>query len=71
MREHDHACRVRRAIASRYPEEVRDFAEFLLNKRAQKKHEAPAFDWEGDLKDLADQYTSVELQHEILRMRGD
>jgi hypothetical protein len=50
--------------------EVKDFAEFLLKKRAQKKHEAPAFDWEGDLKDLADQYTSVELQHEILRIRG-
>jgi hypothetical protein len=43
----------------------------LLKKRAQKKHVVPAFDWEGTLKDLAEQYTSVELQHEILRMRGD
>jgi hypothetical protein len=51
--------------------EVKDFAEFLLKKRAQKKHEVPVFDWEGALKDLAEQYTSVELQHEISRMRGD
>ena len=43
----------------------------LLKKRAKKKHEVPAFDWERALKDLAEQYTSVELQHEILRMRGD
>jgi hypothetical protein len=51
--------------------EVKDFAEFLLKKRAQKKHEVPVFDWEGALRDLAEQYTSVELQHEISRMRGD
>ncbi len=50
--------------------EVWDFAQFLLEKRAKKKHQLPAFDWEGDLKDLADQYTSAELQHEILRIRG-
>jgi hypothetical protein len=49
--------------------EVRDFAEFLLNKRAKKKHRVPDFDWEGALKD--EQYSSVELQHEILRIRGN
>ncbi len=51
--------------------EVKDFAEFLLKKRAEMKYEVPAFDWEGELKDLAEQYTSVELQHHILKMRGD
>ncbi len=50
--------------------EVKDFAEFLLEKNAKKKHGAPIFDWEGDLRDLGEKYTSVELQHEILRMRG-
>lgn len=51
--------------------EVKDFAEFLLKKRAERRNEVPAFDWEGDLKDIADQYTSVELQHHILRLRGE
>lgn len=51
--------------------EVKDFAEFLLEKRARREHKVPAFDWEGALRDLGDQYTSVELQHKILRMRGD
>lgn len=51
--------------------EVKDFAEFLLEKRTKKRHKVPIFDWEGALKDLEEQYTSVELQHKILRMRGD
>jgi hypothetical protein len=51
--------------------EVKDFAEFLMKKRARKRHQVPVFDWEGDLKDLAEQCTSVELQHAILRIRGD
>jgi len=51
--------------------EVRDFAEFLLRKRTRKKHNVPAFDWEGGLRDLEEEYTSVELQHKILKMRGD
>lgn len=51
--------------------EVKDFAEFLLEKRAKKKHKVPTFDWEGDLRELGEQYTSVELQHKILKMRGD
>jgi predicted nucleic acid-binding protein len=51
--------------------EVKDFAEFLLKKRAERRYEVPAFDWEGDLKDNAERYTSVELQHHILRLRGE
>ncbi len=51
--------------------EVKDFAEFLLEKRVKKKHKVPTFDWEGALKDLGEQYNSVELQHEIRKMRGN
>lgn len=43
--------------------EVRDFAEFLLEKSKKKPEGAPHFQWAGALKDLCDQYTSVELQH--------
>lgn len=34
--------------------EVRDFAEFLLSKRAKKRHKVPSFDWEGAIKDLGE-----------------
>ena len=46
-------------------EEVRDFVEFLLEKRARRPKRKPRFDWAGALRDLRDRYSSVELQHEI------
>ncbi len=45
--------------------EVMEFVKFLLEKRAGKKRGQPKFDWEGALKDLKGQYTSVELQHKV------
>ena len=42
-------------------EEVRSYAEFLLEKRSKKKQKVPVFDWEGALKDIGEQYSSVEL----------
>jgi len=50
--------------------EVLSYAEFLLERRSRKKQKVPAFDWEGALEDLGEQYSSVQLQHEIGRMRG-
>ncbi|MCP9463593.1 MAG: DUF2281 domain-containing protein [Nitrospira sp.] len=44
-------------------QEVLDFAEFLLEKSKKRPEGAPHFRWAGALKDLRDQYTSVELQH--------
>ena len=53
-------------------QEVKDFIEFLLEKRAKKIRGKPNFDWAGALKDLRNQYTSVELQHKISKWRiGD
>jgi pyruvate-formate lyase-activating enzyme len=49
--------------------EVKDFAEFLLEKKAKKRQRVPDFDWDGALKD--EPYNSVQLQHEILRIRGN
>ena len=49
--------------------EVEDFVDFLLEKRAGKRHGKPNFGWAGALKDLRDQYTSVELQHKISEWR--
>ena len=50
--------------------EVLSYAEFLLERRSRRKQKVPAFDWEGALKDLEEKYSSVQLQHEIGKMRG-
>jgi len=50
-------------------QEVQDFVEFLLERRAKKTKKKPKFDWAGALKDLRDRYTSVELQHKITEWR--
>jgi hypothetical protein len=52
-------------------EEVRDFVEFLLEKRVAKRKGELKLDWRGALRDLRDKYTSVELQHKIPEWWGD
>lgn len=53
-------------------QEVKDFVEFLIEKRAKKPRGKPKFNWAGALKDLRDRYTSVEIQHQIAKWRiGD
>lgn len=51
-------------------QEVEDFVDFLTERREQPAKGQLKLDWRGSLRDLRDQYTSVELQHEILRMKG-
>ncbi|MDQ3753527.1 MAG: DUF2281 domain-containing protein [Acidobacteriota bacterium] len=51
--------------------EVRDFVEFLLEKQRSRPRRKPQFDWAGALKDMRDDYTSVDLQHEFTRLRGE
>jgi len=50
-------------------QEVEDFVEFLLKKRLKRHRKKPTFRWAGALKDLRDQYSSVELQHKISEFR--
>lgn len=49
--------------------EVEDFVEFLLEKKAAKGRKQPSLEWAGSLKELAKEYTSVELQHSISKLR--
>lgn len=49
--------------------EVEDFVQFLLEKRLKRPRGKPNFGWAGALKDLREQYTSVELQHKISEWR--
>lgn len=51
--------------------EVRDFVEFLLEKRKRKVTGKLRQDWGGALNDYRDQYTSLELQQKALDWRGD
>ncbi len=46
-------------------QEVQDYIEFLLEEYSHKPAEQFRLDWRGALRDLRDQYTSVELQHKI------
>jgi hypothetical protein len=43
-------------------EEVKDFVEFLLERRVRKPGKKLRQDWAGALKDYRAQYTSLELQ---------
>jgi ABC-type Fe3+ transport system substrate-binding protein len=49
--------------------EVRDFVEFLLTKRGQRSYGILRQNWAGALRDSAQQYTSVELQHKASEWR--
>ncbi|RLC60976.1 MAG: hypothetical protein DRI80_09820 [Chloroflexota bacterium] len=51
--------------------EVRDFVEFLLEKRRRKSRDRLRQDWAGALRDYRHQYTSLELQQKALEWRGD
>ncbi len=51
--------------------EVKDFVQFLLERRAQKHGRKLRQDWAGALRDYRDQYTSLELQKKALEWRGD
>lgn len=52
-------------------QEVRDFVEFLLEKRVRKRGKKLRQDWAGALRDYRDQYTSLQLQKKALEWRGD
>jgi len=52
-------------------EEVRDFAEFLLQRQERKSGQPLRQDWAGALKDYRHLYTSLDLQKKALEWRGD
>ena len=52
-------------------QEVEDFVQFLIEKRARKPGRKLRQDWAGVLRDYRDRYTSLELQKKALEWRGD
>ncbi len=49
--------------------EVIDFVDFLLSKEKTKERRKMKLDWAGGLKDLREQYTSIELQQQANLLR--
>jgi len=60
-----------RQLPPELQQEVEDFVRSLLEKRAKRSRSRPRFGWAGALKDLKEQYTSVQLQHRIAERRVD
>ena len=52
-------------------EEVKDFTEFLLEKRKRKTRKKLRQDWAGALEKYRDKYTSLELQKKALEWQGN
>ena len=50
-------------------QEVEQFVQSILSRNRKQKKQKPKFEWAGALKHLRDNYTSVELQHELLNER--
>ncbi len=51
--------------------EIRDYINFLLSEHEKSEKAKTPFDfsWEGGLSELAEEYTSVALQHEASEWR--
>ena len=56
-----------RSLPADLQQEVFNYAKYLSDTRAPKPKHKLKFDWAGGLSDLRDQFTSVELQHDILK----
>jgi hypothetical protein len=59
-----------RGLPPEIRKEVKAFVTSLIRKREKKPSGKLKFDWAGGLKDLRDQYTSVQLQHKISEWRS-
>jgi hypothetical protein len=60
-----------REVPAECQEQVRNYVESLLAMQPSGQRSRPQFAWAGALRDLADRYKSVELQHWIARWRID
>ncbi|RMF37446.1 MAG: DUF2281 domain-containing protein [Chloroflexi bacterium] len=59
-----------RQLPPELQQEVAEFIDSLLERQMRRPKGKPDFRWAGALKDLREQYTSVELQHKIAEWRG-
>ena len=52
-------------------DDVRDFVEFLLTKRERQAGRPLKQDWAGALREYREQYTSLELERQASKWRGE
>jgi len=71
--EGDESMQTLKELVGRLPpdlqQEVRDFVEFLLERYGKKPKGKSRFKWASVLKELRDEYATVELQHRISEWR--
>lgn len=60
-----------RQLAPESQREARMFIEFLIAKQEARPRRQPQFDWAGALTELRDQYSSVDLQHQLVNWRSE
>jgi hypothetical protein len=71
MQEHNKSTEeLFRELAPEGQREARDFIEFLISKQEARLRHEPQFDWAGALAEMRDQYSSVDLQHQLLNWRS-
>jgi hypothetical protein len=51
--------------------EVREYAQYLVDTKVKPKRKYLRMDWAGGLKEFRGQYTSLELQKKALEWRED
>jgi len=52
-------------------QQVRDFAQFLLDTKVRPKQKKLRLSWAGGLREFRDKFTSLELQKKALEWWGD
>ena len=52
-------------------QQVRDFAQFLLDTKVRPKQKKLRMSWAGGLREFRDKFTSLELQKKALEWWGD
>jgi len=52
-------------------QEVRDFAQYLLDRKTRPDGRKLQLSWAGGLREFSSQYTALELQEKALQWRGD
>jgi hypothetical protein len=60
-----------RELPPELQQEVRDFAQFLLDRKVHPRQKKLRLTWAGALREFRDQYTSLELQKKALEWWGD
>jgi hypothetical protein len=51
--------------------EVQSYIEYLIAKQEARSRRQPEFPWAGALEEMREEYSSVELQHEIRDWRSE